>query len=205
VTAPLATVGLATPAAWLVPARAAGLLALGLLYRLTARRAGPLVGVAAAGGLAATPAWWTTLLGGGIEPVTVEALILVVAYGAVLTREDRPGRWAALTVAACALVLATWLGGDWLGSGDPLRGVDRHRPHAARARLPAARALPDPGRGARRRAGRRRDRHAGPGPADARPAPVGVFYFRSNRSRFMTLTHAATKSLTNFSPASSLA
>jgi hypothetical protein len=150
VTAPLAAVGLATPAAWLVLARAAGLLALGLMYRLTARRAGPLAGVAAAGVLAATPAWWTTLLGGGIEPVTValgcgavaahaarrrgaalallvlmalgreEALILVAAYGAVLARERRG--WAVLTAGACGLVLAAWLGGDWLGSGDPLRG-----------------------------------------------------------------------------------
>jgi len=39
----------------------------------------------------------------------------------------------------------------------------------------------------------------------ASPDGTGLDQARSNRSRFMTLTHAATKSRTNFSFASSLA
>ena len=71
---------------------------------------------------------------------------------------------------------------------------------AGRARHPEARvrrAAP-----ARRHADRLT---AAPGPAGDRPVLDRPGQARSNRSRFMTLTHAATKSRTNFSRASSLA
>jgi hypothetical protein len=147
---PLAYTGSAAPWLWLLAVRTAGLGALVLIYRLTARRADAAGGAVAAALLALAPGWWPALLGGGIEPVVValgcgavaahgarrpgvalvllaamalgreEAVILLVAYGAVLCREDR--RWLAPVALATAAVVGAWLGGDWLGSGDPLHG-----------------------------------------------------------------------------------
>lgn len=126
--------------AWLALVRIAGIAALALIARRTT--------VAAATVLALAPAWWTTTLGGGIEPVVVclgasavaahagerrrtalalltlaalgreEAVALIPLYALVaLPRRDWP-----LAALAAATVVAAWLGGDWLGSGDPLHG-----------------------------------------------------------------------------------
>jgi hypothetical protein len=149
-TVPLALTGPAAPWLWLLGVRTAGLLALAAVYRWTAGRADAAAGALAVALLALAPGWWPTLLGGGIEPVVValgcaavaahradrpalaigllsamalgreEAVILLAAYGAVLCREDRR-RLAPVAFAVTGVALA-WLGGDWLGSGDPLRG-----------------------------------------------------------------------------------
>lgn len=147
---PLAPTGPAAPLLWLLLVRAAGLLGLVGLFALAGRRWGTIAGGVAAALLAVTPAWWTTTAGGGIEPLIValgcgavaahqagrpglvltvlaamalgreEAVVLVAVYGALLCRRSR--WWAAPTAAAVVPVFAAWLGGDWLGSGDPLHG-----------------------------------------------------------------------------------
>jgi hypothetical protein len=155
-TVPLAFAGPTAPALWLLGVRTAGILALGVLGLLTARQAGVLGGATAVVLLALAPGWWATLLGGGIEPVVValgcaavaahrahrpglalallagmalgreEALLLLAAYGVVLCRGDRR-RWAARVGLAIATVAAAWLGGDWIGSGNPFHGGDLAR------------------------------------------------------------------------------
>jgi hypothetical protein len=149
-TVPLAFTGSAAPWLWLLVVRTAGLLALVAVYRLTARQADGAAGAVAAGLLALAPGWWPTVLGGGIEPIVVglgcaaiaadrvgrrglaiallgamalgreEAVILLFAYGVWLCVADR--RWLVPVALAVAVVVGAWLGGDWLGSGDALRG-----------------------------------------------------------------------------------
>lgn len=130
----------AAPVAWLALVRMSALAALVLIARLTTPAAAVL--------LALAPAWWTTTLGGGIEPVVVllgaaavaahaqdhrrtalalltlaalgreEALALIPLYALIaLPRAHWP-----LAALATTTVIAAWLGGDWLGSGDPLHG-----------------------------------------------------------------------------------
>ncbi|MDX6713561.1 MAG: hypothetical protein QOH30_119 [Baekduia sp.] len=167
-TVPLAFCGALAPALWLVVARGAGILAFALVFDLGRRRAGVPAGVVAAGSLALIPSWWPTLAGGGIEPLLValgclaidrhergrhgqavlllcamalgreEALPLVVVYGLWVARRDQ--RLAILALLGAAGVLALWLGGDWLGSGDPLHGGDlaREAPDAIALRLSGA-------------------------------------------------------------------
>jgi hypothetical protein len=62
-TVPLALTGPCASLLWLSLVRAAGIVSLGLLFGLTARRWGAVAGGMAALLLAATPAWWTTTLG----------------------------------------------------------------------------------------------------------------------------------------------
>jgi hypothetical protein len=149
-TAPLALSGTLAPTILLVILRAAGGASLVLVFLLGRRRAGSVAGAVAAGALALTPGWWSTLAGGGIEPTLVtlsalavsrheagrhgqalallclvalgreEAVPLIVLYGADLARHDL--RWPVAAVLAAAGVLVMWLAGDWLGSGDPLHG-----------------------------------------------------------------------------------
>lgn len=148
---PFAATGPAASVLWLVAMRAAGVLAIVLVARFVARRAGVGAGVVAASVLALVPGWWSTALGGGIEPAIVvlgccavaaheqrrpgavlallslmalgrqEALLLVAAYGLAVP-EVR-----AAAAGAAALVVVAWLGGDWLGSGDPFHGGDLAR------------------------------------------------------------------------------
>lgn len=150
--APVALAGGAAPMLWLVAVRTAALLALVLAGRLAALRAGPVGGLLAVALLAASPGWWPTTLGGGIEPVIVllgglavvaherdrhavalgllgamalgreEAVVVAVAYGLVLGRRSSPWFFAG-AVAVAAGVAAAWLLGDWAGSGDPLHGA----------------------------------------------------------------------------------
>jgi hypothetical protein len=163
---PLAFTGAAAPWLWLWLVRSAGLAALALVYRLTARRIDPVAGATAAVLLALAPGWWPTLLGGGIEPVVValgcgvvvayqagrhgvafglltamalgreEAALLLVAYGAVLCRADR--RWLAPAALAVVVVAGAWLGGDWLGSGNALHGGELARAAAGPVRIGTA-------------------------------------------------------------------
>jgi hypothetical protein len=166
-TTPLAAL-LGAPAAqvaWLALVRAAALAALVLIARRTS--------LAAAALLACAPAWWTTTLGGGIEPVVVllgaaavtahaahrhraalalltlaalgreEALALIPLYALVALPKNL---WP-LAATATAAAAAAWLGGDWLGSGDPLHGGHLARAAgladaAARGRAPGTPTTP---------------------------------------------------------------
>jgi hypothetical protein len=151
-TVPLAFCGGLGPTLWLVVERAAGILALALVFDLGRRRAGVAAGVVATGALALMPSWWPTLAGGGIEPLLVclgclaidrhergrhgqtlallcllalgreEAVPLLLVYGVCLGRRDR--RWIAAGALGAAGVLGLWLTGDWIGSGDPLHGAE---------------------------------------------------------------------------------
>ncbi|MGH8939323.1 MAG: hypothetical protein ACRDV2_08225, partial [Actinomycetes bacterium] len=75
VTTVLAAFGDAAPALWLVLARAGGLFAMVLTYRLAARFAGPVAGAVAFLALLLTPdgdsRWIRHLLQGNVEPLTV--------------------------------------------------------------------------------------------------------------------------------------
>jgi hypothetical protein len=148
---PFAATGAAAPTLWLLMVRTVGILALLMVGRMAAQRAGALGGAVAVALLALAPAWWPTMLGGGIEPVIValacaavfthergrhglaltmlaamalgreEALLLVLAYGASVWRA-RPALPLVATM-LCATVAAAWFLGDWLGSGDPGHGA----------------------------------------------------------------------------------
>jgi hypothetical protein len=155
-TVPLAFAGPTAPALWLLGVRTAGILALALLGTLTARQTDLVGGATAVVLLALAPGWWPTLLGGGIEPVVValgcaavaahraqrpglalallagmalgreEALLLLAAYGVALCHGDRR-RWTVPVALAVTVVTAAWLGGDWIGSGNPFHGGDLAR------------------------------------------------------------------------------
>jgi hypothetical protein len=146
-TTPLALAGGAAPWLWLLLARAAGLAALVVGFRLAERLAGRAAGVVAVAALAPGTLWMHWMAHGYTEPLAVgllfgavlcelsgrprwalglgalvalarpEAWCLVVLYGLVLLRR-RQIHPAAL--AACVLAVPLlWLVPDWLGSGDP--------------------------------------------------------------------------------------
>jgi hypothetical protein len=149
-TAPLSLFGDAAPALWLLIARASGLLALLIAYRLATRLAGAVAGVAAAVSLFATSGWLRSMTHGYTEPVMAalvlaaaerhiagsrrlalgllyvaslarpEAFLFAVAYGVYLVRADRDARRYMIPLLATAPLL--WIGGEWWGAGDPLRG-----------------------------------------------------------------------------------
>jgi hypothetical protein len=140
-TTPLSLLGGAAPAAWLVVARAGGLLALVFAYRLGTRLAGRAAGAIAAlalllsaqwlrqfahgysEGLAVALALWAIeshldgrrgralVLGSLVALSRPEAWPFVLAYGVL----ERPRAWP-LPVAAPPLL---WILPDWWGSGDP--------------------------------------------------------------------------------------
>lgn len=149
-TVPLSFAQGAGPALWLVVLRASALLALALLFRLARDLGGTLAGVVATVSLCAVPGWASLSFGGHIEPLLLMLLLLAVErhragrplhalalgvlvalgreeaaiflgiYGIAVVREDR--RLLPYVLAAVALIPLAWFGGDWLGSGDPLRG-----------------------------------------------------------------------------------
>ncbi|MDX6730040.1 MAG: hypothetical protein QOK49_4845 [Baekduia sp.] len=167
-TVPLAFCGALGPTLWLVVVRAAGILSFVLVFDLGRRRGGWTAGIVAAGAVALIPTWWPTMVGGGIEPLLVlagclaidrhergrdgqavlllgvmamgreEALGLLLLAGLCLGRRDR--RWVLWTGLGAVGVLALWLTGDWLGSGDPLHGGElaRSAPDAVALRLSGA-------------------------------------------------------------------
>nr|MBA3508821.1 hypothetical protein [Thermoleophilaceae bacterium] len=149
-TTPLALLGEGAPAAWMVIARAAGLVALVLAYGLGRRLAGRLAGGVAALTLALSGGWLRGLEHGYSEPLMVllllgaahrhldgrrlQALALLVLVGlgrpeiwplaglyAIMTWRWCPSRRPTI-VALVAAVPLLWFVPDWIGSGDPFHG-----------------------------------------------------------------------------------
>jgi hypothetical protein len=143
------------PAAWLVIARAGGLLALAMTYRLGTRLAGRAAGAIAAAALLLADEFVHNFARGNSEGLLLALVLFAVerhldgrrgpafALGiaaGLLRPEVWPflglyGLWLAwrephlrLLVAAGFLALiALWLGPEWWGSGNPLRASDRAR------------------------------------------------------------------------------
>ncbi|MDQ3680290.1 MAG: hypothetical protein M3378_07075 [Actinomycetota bacterium] len=150
-TTPLSLFGDAAPAGWLVIARAAGLLAIVLAYRLGRRFGSPPTGVLAAVAVLLVPGWFQELaFGGELGPLVALTLAaidrhlarrpgqaLALGFAAALLRtETWPfvamyGAWAWHTrsvdrraVGGLALALPVlWFVPDWMTSGDPFRGA----------------------------------------------------------------------------------
>jgi hypothetical protein len=153
----LAPLGGAAPEAWVIVARAGGVLALILAFLLGRDLGGVAAGVAAAAGVAFTgdligysaagaePGWTIALAlaglaawrggrpraalacGVGCALLRVEAWPFLFAFGIVLWRTRPQDR--TLLAACAAAVPALWFVPEWLGSGDLLRS-------GARARMP---------------------------------------------------------------------
>jgi hypothetical protein len=139
--------GGAAPALWLVVARAGGVLAIVLAYRLGARLAGPVAGGIGSLALLSIPGFLRGIAHGYADALVValvlwaverhldghrrqafvlgflaalgrpEAYALLAGYGIVLWLGRSAGR--ALVTALLAAAPLLWLGGDWWGSGDP--------------------------------------------------------------------------------------
>jgi hypothetical protein len=141
----------AAPALWLVAARASGLLALVLAWRLGERLGGRAAAVAAVAGVALLRGFWPMMELGASEPMLVALVLgaldrhlaerpgqaLALAWAAALLRPETwpfAGLYAAWTAwrsgwparaaiaVAVPLVPLVWFGGDYLGSGDPWHG-----------------------------------------------------------------------------------
>jgi hypothetical protein len=155
-TTPFALLGdQAAPLAWLVVARAGGLLAVAMAYRLAARLAGPVAGVIAATSLALADEFVRNFFRGNSEGLLV-ALVLwtierhldgrrldafLLGFGAALLRPEvwpfwgLYGLWLAwrdpqtrLVIGACFTGCALlWFVPEWIGSGDLLRAANRAR------------------------------------------------------------------------------
>lgn len=142
------------PQLWLVVARAGGLLALAMTFRLSSRLAGPAAGLIAATGLTLADEFVRNAMLGNSEPLLVGLVLLAIErhlddrpthafalgtaaalmrpelwpfwglYGLWLARDAPPRRRAAIA-AAGATVLTLWFVPEWIGSGNPLRAADR--------------------------------------------------------------------------------
>lgn len=147
--APLSLLGAGAPVVWMALMRASAALGVLLAYRVAARLAGPIAGVAAAASLALSADLYRTAVLGSAEPALIalglaavdlhlagrrrapllllavmglirpEAWVLTAAYGAWQWRV--PARRALVTVAVLAPPVL-WLALDWAGSGEPLHG-----------------------------------------------------------------------------------
>jgi hypothetical protein len=155
-TAPFALLGDdVAPAAWLVMARAGGLLAVAMAYRLGSRLAGPAAGAIAGFSLLVADEFVRNFARGNSEGLLVALVLFAVerhldgrrasaftlGFAAGLLRpEVWPflgvyGLWLLwrepglrLLVLGCgAATVALWLGPEWWGSGNPLRASDRAR------------------------------------------------------------------------------
>lgn len=151
-TTPFALAGDAAPELWLVAARAGGLLAVVMAYRLAARFAGPAAGLVAAVALLSAD-WLRFVAHGESEPLLAALLLwaverhldgrpdhaLVLGFLAALGRPEvwpfyglycawlwvsQPERRRAVA-SLTALAAVIWLGGDWWGSGNPLEASER--------------------------------------------------------------------------------
>jgi hypothetical protein len=157
-TAPFAVLGDAgAPLAWLVIARAGGLLAIAMAYRLGRRLAGPVAGIVAAGALTLADEFIFNFFRGNSEGILVAAclwaverhldgrrvdafLLGVVAallrpemwpilfvYGCYLVWQDRSRRTVTTVLGGGTLVLALWFVPEYVGSGDFMRAASRAR------------------------------------------------------------------------------
>jgi len=143
------------PPAWLVIARAGGLLAVVMAYRLGARLAGRAAGVIAGAALFVADEFVRNFARGNSEGLLVALVLFAIerhldgrrgwafslGFAAALLRPEvwpflgLYGLWLAwaeprlrLLVAGCFVALAVlWLGPEWWGSGNPLRASDRAR------------------------------------------------------------------------------
>jgi hypothetical protein len=145
----------AAPSLWLVVARAGGLLAIAMAYRLAARLAGAPAGLIAAASLLLADEFIRNFARGNSEGLLVALCLwaverhldgrradaFVLGFGAALLRPEvwpfwfLYGVWVAwgeprrrpLVLACFALNAALWLGPEWVGSGEPLRAASRAR------------------------------------------------------------------------------
>ncbi|MDQ4049729.1 MAG: hypothetical protein M3131_10190, partial [Actinomycetota bacterium] len=140
-------VGDAAPELWLWLARAGGLLAVAVAFRLASRLAGPWAGAVAAVALLLAENWIRSAAHGYSEGLVAAAVLLAferhiegrgrAAWGLMLVAAlARPEAWVFLVAytlygwrrgtrdprlvgVALVLVPLLWLGADWWGSGDP--------------------------------------------------------------------------------------
>jgi hypothetical protein len=145
------------PALWLLVARAGGLLAFVMAYRLGARLAGPWAGTIAAVALVLADEFIFNFARGNSEGILVALVLWAVErhldgrydqafllgmgaallrpevwpfwglYGLWLLYRDRNLRTAALVFGAGALAIVVWFVPEYLGSGDWLRAAARAR------------------------------------------------------------------------------
>ncbi len=157
-TVPFAALGDAgAPLAWLVIARAGGLLAIAMAYRLGRRLAGPVAGIVAAGaltlandfifywfrgnseGILVAVCLWAVerhldgrrvdafLLGVVAALLRPEIWPILLVYGCYLVWQDRSRRTVTTVLGGGALVMALWFVPEYVGSGDFLRAASRAR------------------------------------------------------------------------------
>jgi len=155
-TAPFALFGDdAAPLLWLLVARAGGLVAIAMAFRLAARLAGPVAGVIAAGSLALADEFVRNFARGNSEGLLVGLVLwaierhldgrrldaFLLGFGAALLRPEvwpfwgLYGLWLAwrdpytrAAIGACFVgCAALWFIPEWIGSGDPLRAANRAR------------------------------------------------------------------------------
>ncbi|HYM54081.1 MAG TPA: glycosyltransferase family 39 protein [Solirubrobacteraceae bacterium] len=92
-----------SPLSLLLPEAIAGVLAVALLYRLLARRLGPVAGLAGALAMAVFPSFVAVSRDNGVDPVLI--LLMLLACGAGL-RAAETGRWRTLLWSAVLVGLA---------------------------------------------------------------------------------------------------
>jgi 4-amino-4-deoxy-L-arabinose transferase-like glycosyltransferase len=92
-----------SPLSLLLPEAIAGVLAVGLLYRLLARRLGPAAGIAGALAMAVFPSFVAVSRDNGVDPLLI--LLMVLACGAALSAIES-GRWRTLLLCGVLVGLA---------------------------------------------------------------------------------------------------